>query len=196
MKLYMIRHGQSEDNLLARHSGWSQTPLTERGEADARRAGELLRGIPFDKIFSSDLRRAMQTCAIALPERQNAVEYTMLLRETNVGSLAGKLVTDCFATLGDAYANNRRNHDYRDYGGENFAMQNARLREFLKRMESVAEQYQTVAAFSHYWSINCVMNIVHGTEEIPREYPIPNGSVTVFAYENGNWSAENGVSAP
>ncbi len=193
MKLYMIRHGQSEDNLLQRHSGWAQTPLTEQGEADARRAGEALRGIPFDKIFSSDLKRAVQTCALALPERQNDVEYTMLLRETNVGSLRGMRVADCFATLGDAYAENRRNHDYRAYGGENFPMQDARLREFLERVQ--AGGWQTVAAFSHYWSINCVMNFVFGTEAEHREYPIRNGAVTVFAYENGRWTAEDGADA-
>ncbi len=190
MKLYMIRHGQSENNLGARHSGWSPTPLTAQGEEDARRAGELLRGIPFDKVFSSDLRRAVQTCALALPDRQDDVEYTWLLRETNVGSLMEMRVEDCFATLGDAYAKNRRNHDYRDYGGENFAMQDARLREFLERVRNGG--WKTVAAFSHYWSINCVMNLVLGTTAEHREYPIKNGAVTVFTFENGTWTVGEG----
>ena len=47
MKLYVIRHGQSEANAKGFHSGQLQVPLTERGEADARRAGELISGIAY-----------------------------------------------------------------------------------------------------------------------------------------------------
>ena len=58
MLLYAIRHGQSMDNFLRRYSGWSSAPLSEKGREDARRAGQLLRGIHFDKIYASPLARA------------------------------------------------------------------------------------------------------------------------------------------
>ena len=56
--------------------------LTESGREDARRAGELLRGIAFDKVFSSDTKRAKQTCAIALPDAEP--EYTSLTRDYKI----------------------------------------------------------------------------------------------------------------
>ena len=60
-RIYLIRHGQSVLNFSKRHSGWSMLPLTEKGFEDARRAGEKLKDIPFDRIYSSPLIRAVQT---------------------------------------------------------------------------------------------------------------------------------------
>lgn len=188
MKLYMIRHGQSEDNIAKRHSGWADCSLTEKGEDDARHAGELLAGIPFDKIFSSDTRRARQTCALALPDMQDVVEYTPLIRETNVGSLTGIPVAECRERYGEVYDNNRKARNFCDYGGENLAMHMDRVRTFLTRVESGG--WDTVAAFSHGGSIHCVLDIVLGGIQNKADYPCSNGSVSVFAYENGKWSLE------
>ena len=58
MKLYMVRHGQSVANLNKQHVGWGQVLLTEKGEDDARGAGEILKNYSFDKVYSSDLLRA------------------------------------------------------------------------------------------------------------------------------------------
>ena len=66
MKLYMVRHGQSETNLARKFTGWAQVNLTEKGVEDAKRAGEFLKGRPFDRIYSSDLIRAVQTAQYAI----------------------------------------------------------------------------------------------------------------------------------
>ena len=88
MKLYVIRHGESESNREKLWTGWANPPLTERGKEEARLAGKLISGISFDRIFSSDLERAVQTakCAIdgCVPEELE------VLREINVGTLEGK----------------------------------------------------------------------------------------------------------
>ena len=112
MKLYVVRHGQSEDNLAKRHSGWADCSLTEQGRADAERAGSILRGIAFDKVFSSDTKRAKQTCAIALPEMQDTVEYTPLIRETNVGTLTGLEVAECQRRWGEEYDSRRKARNF------------------------------------------------------------------------------------
>lgn len=187
MKLYMIRHGQSEDNIARRHSGWAECSLTEQGEADARHAGELLRGIPFDKVFSSDTRRARQTCAIALPDAEP--EYTSLIRETNVGSLTGLEVAECQKRWGGVYDERRKARDFKPYGGEDLAMHMARVQTFLDRAASGG--WNTVAAFSHGGSIHCVLDIVLGGIQNKADYPCRNGSVSVFAYENGVWTLED-----
>ena len=57
MKIYFMRHGESENNLNGRMTGWMDAPLTERGVEQARAASVKLRGITFDKVFSSDLVR-------------------------------------------------------------------------------------------------------------------------------------------
>lgn len=186
MKLYMIRHGQSEDNAAKRHSGWAECSLTEKGREDARHAGELLKGISFDKVFSSDTLRARQTCAIALPDAEP--EYTSLIRETNVGSLTGLEVAECQKRWGDVYNNNRKARNFCDYGGENLAMHMERVRNFMTRVESGG--WNAVAAFSHGGSIHCVLDIVMGGIQDKMNYPCSNGSVSVFSFENGVWTLE------
>ena len=57
MRLYVIRHGESENNLKKCWTGWYDAPLTEKGRQDARKAGTFLQGITFDKIYASDLSR-------------------------------------------------------------------------------------------------------------------------------------------
>jgi 2,3-bisphosphoglycerate-dependent phosphoglycerate mutase len=67
-KLVLLRHGQSEWNLENRFTGWTDVGLTERGEEEARTAGELLEdgGYDFDLAFTSVLKRAILTLHITL----------------------------------------------------------------------------------------------------------------------------------
>ena len=85
MKLYVIRHGQSEGNIRGVFSGWHQHNLTEKGREDACRAGRIISKVKFDKVYSSDLYRAIETAKIALPDYE--CEPTPLIKEINVGLL-------------------------------------------------------------------------------------------------------------
>ena len=67
MYVYVIRHGESETNLGKRLTGWFDTPLTDKGRNDAKKAGLVLKDVVFDKIFVSDLVRARETAEIAFP---------------------------------------------------------------------------------------------------------------------------------
>lgn len=66
--LVLLRHGQSQWNLENRFTGWVDVDLTAEGEAEAKRAGELLaaEGLRFDRGFTSVLIRAIRTSDIAL----------------------------------------------------------------------------------------------------------------------------------
>lgn len=184
MKMYVVRHGQSEDNVARRHSGWADCSLTEKGKDDARRAGTLLKGITFDKVFSSDTRRARQTCALALPDA--VPEYTPLIRETNVGLLTGIEVEECIRKWGDEYNERRKTRNFCPYGGENLAMHMERVMKFLAMVQD--GEWENVAVFSHGGSIHCMLDLVSGTIQNKADYPCSNGSVTLFSFENGTWS--------
>lgn len=64
--LILLRHGESQWNLENRFAGWADVPLSTRGEAEARVAGERLRGRPIDRLFTSVLTRAIETARLAL----------------------------------------------------------------------------------------------------------------------------------
>ena len=71
-KLILLRHGQSQWNLENRFTGWKNVPLTEKGEVEAKKAGELIRkhNISIDRVFSSVLERANRTAEIAIKQSE------------------------------------------------------------------------------------------------------------------------------
>ena len=63
--VYLARHGETAWSLTGQHTGLTDLPLTERGELNAQRLGERLKGLTFAKVFTSPLRRASRTCELA-----------------------------------------------------------------------------------------------------------------------------------
>lgn len=64
-QITVVRHGETEWSRAGRHTGRTDVALTEQGEANARRTGLALRDERFDRVWSSPLRRAADTCALA-----------------------------------------------------------------------------------------------------------------------------------
>ena len=99
-KLILLRHGQSQWNLENRFTGWKNVQLTENGEKEAKKAGELIKknNINIDKVFSSVLERANRTAEIAIKQAKltNLIENNKLimtcsekLNERDYGDLVG-----------------------------------------------------------------------------------------------------------
>lgn len=93
-RLVMIRHGESAWNLENRFTGWTDVDLSEKGRAEARAAGLLLResGYDFDCAMTSMLRRAIRTLWIVLDEMDLMwipVQSSWRLNERHYGALQG-----------------------------------------------------------------------------------------------------------
>ena len=90
MKIYILRHGETEWNKLKRIQGFSDIPLDEKGEDLARQTGKgLLRaGIHFDACVSSPLVRARRTAELVLAE---ADSFSESIQKTLGGSSASNL---------------------------------------------------------------------------------------------------------
>jgi broad specificity phosphatase PhoE len=63
--IYLARHGETAWSLSGQHTGLTDLPLTKRGECNARRLGERLKGLEFARVFTSPLQRARRTCELA-----------------------------------------------------------------------------------------------------------------------------------
>jgi probable phosphoglycerate mutase len=63
--LYLCRHGETSWTVSGRHTGSTDISLTEKGKAQALSLGKRLRGIPFEAVYSSPLKRALETCQLA-----------------------------------------------------------------------------------------------------------------------------------
>jgi len=65
LRLYLIRHGETEWSLSGKHTGRSDIPLTGHGEDEARALAPCFRDIPFAHVLTSPRQRARQTCELA-----------------------------------------------------------------------------------------------------------------------------------
>ncbi len=93
-QLVLVRHGQSEWNLQNRFTGWWDVDLTDKGVAEAREAGQLMRdkGIENDVCFTSYQTRAIKTLNLALEEMDRLwlpVHKHWRLNERHYGGLTG-----------------------------------------------------------------------------------------------------------
>ncbi|MFI5366632.1 MAG: 2,3-diphosphoglycerate-dependent phosphoglycerate mutase [Candidatus Binatia bacterium] len=121
-KLVLIRHGESQWNLENRFTGWIDVPLTEKGRLEARRAGEKIRDIRFDKAYTSVLQRAIETLEIVLKvigQEQLPVERDQALNERHYGDLQGLNKAETAEKFGKEQVHQwRRSYDIAPPGGE------------------------------------------------------------------------------
>jgi len=101
--LALVRHGQSLWNLENRFTGWVDVPLTEQGRAEAKRAGELLKGTSFDVAYTSALTRAQETLEIILQQlpKRPPVIRDAALNERHYGDLQGLDKTETAKRYGE-----------------------------------------------------------------------------------------------
>ena len=179
MKIYVIRHGESETNAAGRWTGWLDAPLTENGINDAKKASAILSDVCFDKVFSSDLCRAIKTAETALPEYE--YEKSELLREIHIGTLENTLISDMTAEQrADVFENG-----YRNFGGESRLEFYNRIKTFMGRLEKL--DLDNVAVFSHGGWLCGMLSQVFGVY-VPRKNLLCNNcTVAIFEYQNENW---------
>ena len=92
--LFLVRHGETVDNVRQIMQGQTQGCLNERGREQAAQVASRLADEPIDAIVASDLRRAIQTAEIIAVPHSLPVKTTPLLRERDWGSFTGRFIPD------------------------------------------------------------------------------------------------------
>lgn len=105
-KIVFMRHGESTWNLDNRFTGWTDVDLTEKGIAEARQAGTILKeaGFTFDLCYTSVLKRAIRTLWLTLDEMDLMwlpVVHDWRLNERHYGALQGLNKAETAAKYGD-----------------------------------------------------------------------------------------------
>lgn len=89
MRLYIIRHGETDWNIKRRFQGHSDIPLNEEGRRLAQITADALRDVPFTRIFTSPLKRAFETAIIIKGERDIPVITEPDIIEISFGEYEG-----------------------------------------------------------------------------------------------------------
>ncbi len=129
--VYLARHGETAWSLSGQHTGLTDLPLTDRGERNARRLVERLKGLSFNKVFTSPLQRAMKTCELAGFGPRAEIDRDLL--EWNYGEYEGRRTEEIHAERPDWQL-------FRDGcpGGESPDQVGARADRVVKRAREIA----------------------------------------------------------
>jgi probable phosphoglycerate mutase len=97
--IYLARHGETAWSLSGQHTGRTDLPLTERGERNASRLGQRLRGSTFARVFTSPLQRAARTCELAGFRAMAEIDVDLL--EWDYGDYEGRRTAEIHAERSD-----------------------------------------------------------------------------------------------
>lgn len=155
MKLYVVRHGQTEENVSGILQGQNHGTLTPWGREQAQRVALRLRAIRFDAIYTSDLARAHETAQAIAAYHHVPFYPATLLRERHAGIFQGRHVSEMVQAESDAGIDHT---EYRPPEGENYRDVRQRVATFLAQLNA-AHKRDTILLVSHgrwmrmFWSL-------------------------------------------
>jgi len=179
VKLYLVRHGQTDSNVKGQLTGLNDTPLNNLG---IRQAEELVPSLPggIQAIYCSPLLRVNQTAEILNRELNLPLHLTRALNERDFGSLTEKSWDEVGEDL--RKIDREQKYDYRPYGGESVEDVHGRLRSFINELKT-GSPYEKIIVVTSSGVIRALYYLRDGylpanTEELTNRFR--NGSVHEF----------------
>ncbi|MBE6589759.1 MAG: histidine phosphatase family protein [Ruminococcaceae bacterium] len=189
-KMIFVRHGQSVANLERAFAGHVDTVLTELGKQQAERTALFLKDYPIDKIYASDLTRAMQTAVPTAKMHGLGIVPDEALREIYAGAWEALPYETLMRDFSESYTTWRTDcgRAHPD-GGESVVALSERIYREVDRIAAENEG-KCVAVFSHATPIRLLRARWEGyaPEELARVAFCANASVSVVDYmEDGSY---------
>ncbi len=159
MKLYLVRHGQTDLNKAKRYQGRIDVSINETGGKQVKALSARLSSEPIDKILASPLKRTQETAKII--QNSHNIDITTIdgLVEMDFGQLEGKNyeeIIKMFPNWEPSF------FDFTFAGGENLDSLVNRMKTFL---ESLAQQnYQNVLVVSHSGCLRILLCLIMGID--------------------------------
>ncbi|HEY9819906.1 MAG TPA: histidine phosphatase family protein [Candidatus Sericytochromatia bacterium] len=185
-RVYFIRHGESTSNERNIFAGVLDVDLTSFGRLQARRAGVDLKkkGTKFDAVYVSHMRRARQTCEIALAESQalkspnTPVEIDHRISEKSFGIFAGRNLNLLRLALGyEGFEEMLHSHNEAPPAGEKIAQVYSRAARFYEdKVVPHLERGETVLVVCHQYVLEPLALYLSGLPPTAYKHlKLPNG---------------------
>ena len=200
LKLYIVRHGETEWNVIKRFQGQLNTPLTEKGIKKLKETGKKLENVLFDEVYTSELGRTVASAEIILNEnngyKNNKLELQKLaeLNEVYFGVWQGLTYEEVFLK----YPEEGNNYFYnvKNYNAENVEAEKLEdaLERFLKGINKILDSHESgnILVVTHGTVFEMFMNYVANNSifDIDERTLMGNGDYKVFSYKDGKFQEE------
>lgn len=189
MKIYLTRHGETEWNKELRMQGWKNSNLTEKGIEDAKSLGKHLKNIDFDLIYSSPLKRALDTAKYIRGIKDTKIVINENFKEMNFGLWEGMNEEELTKQYPKEYEIFLQKPQlFKPFGGETFIEFVQRVEKGLYDVIDSNSNTDNILIVAHAVVIKAIMKIVKGYK-IEKLWSLPfirGTSITVLEVENRN----------
>ena len=200
LKLYIVRHGETEWNVIKRFQGQLNTPLTEKGMEKLRKTGKKLENVLFDEVYTSELGRTVASAEIILNEnrgyknKKRELQKLAELNEVYFGVWQGLTYEEVFLK----YPEEGNNYFYnvKNYKAENVEAEKLEdaLERFLKGINKILDSHESgnILVVTHGTVFEMFMNYVANNSifDIDERTLMGNGDYKVFSYKDGKFQEE------
>ncbi len=200
LKLYIVRHGETEWNVIKRFQGQLNTPLTEKGMEKLRETGKNLENVLFEEVYTSELERTVKSAEIILNENRGYKNKKMELKklaelnEVYFGVWQGLKYEEVFLK----YPEEANNYFYnvKNYKAENVEAENLKdaLERFLRGINKILDNHKSgnILIVTHGTVFEMFINYVGNNDifDIDERTLMGNGDYKIFSYEDGKFQEE------
>ena len=190
-RFIVVRHGETQWNVEHRIQGHGDSPLTERGLAQADAIGARLVEEAFDALVASDLRRTMQTAERIARRTGHAIVPDARLRERNFGDGEGLTYAQIDQRFPGAFSRTREmDPDYLVPGGETRRQFHQRV---MLAFEALAREHdgRRITVVAHGGVLAAIYRVIHDIPVAhPHTIPISNAAYNAITFEADAWSLE------
>lgn len=191
MKIYLVRHGETDYNKASKFQGWIDVPLNEFGIELAVKTAEGLKEIEFDAAFSSPFQRAYVTAKTIIGNKTLTIQTDDRLKEVCFGPNEGNSYLEAKKDVNHPlhnFFNNPGSYSPTD-GSESFDDVKKRVNNFLKeKIFPLEKKCQHVLITAHGCVNRCILNsILDIKNENFWQIKLPNCAVSIISLENGKF---------
>ena len=201
LKLYIVRHGQTEWNVLEKFQGQLNSPLTERGIEKVGKIGKELENVKFEAVYTSELGRTIGTAEIILEknnfEKKKNIEKRLKLKklpelnEIYFGEWQGMDFKEIFLKYpkeAHSYFYDVKNYTAKNIKGEELK---DGLERFLKGIEKIRTKYKSgnILIITHGTVLELFLNHIQNKKfyDLDERKLIGNGQYKIFTFESGKY---------
>lgn len=200
LKLYIVRHGATEWNVIKRFQGQLNTPLTEKGIKKLKETGKKLENVLFDEVYTSELGRTVASAEIILNEnrgyrnKKRELKKLAELNEVYFGVWQGLTYEEVLLKYPEE--GNNYFYDVKNYKAENVEAENLKdaLERFLKGINKILNIHKSgnILVVTHGTVFEMFMNYVANDSifDIDERTLMGNGDYKVFSYKDGKFQEE------
>lgn len=183
MKIYIVRHGETEENVKKTYYGSIDCDLTEKGRGQAEALGNKLKDIEFTKVFCSEKKRAKETLKNIY--KGNNIIIDPRINERDFGVFEGKTFSELQIEFKEEY--DKWTLDWKDYcpeNGESFRMVYLRVRSFMEDIKE--EESDNILICTHGGIIRAIYSyILDENLDTYWRFASNNADVSVISLEHG-----------